>query len=201
LIVFRFLREAGGRPTHGDVVAYLRGLGMAEGHNAVVRVTLCAVRAVFDRILGWGITEGIRHVPPPPPRPVATDGQARQLCAASRDPLERRLVEVFLAHGLMPHRARMLGLRGTGDSPQEGPVVRIKAEAERDGFAGGELQFTVQREEHRDTVWLFASPGRGRPLSTRTLRRRLRSLSERCGLHVTCTALRLAVHGETLRAS
>lgn len=197
LTVIHFLEVAGGRPDHGDVVAYLDLLSESRS-NAVLRVTLCAIRAVFDRILGWGITEGIRHVPPPAPRPAATPSQVAQLQACAGSGQAGQVVDVLYELGLLPCEARLLGWRagdaGTEGSGTEERQPRFRA-ASGDGD-GREREYRVQPGEIPGTVWLFPSPGRSTALSTRTLQRRVRALGLRCGFHVTCTAIRLAARAE-----
>ena len=205
LIVFHFLDATGGRPDHADVKAYLEKLTLEGKSNAVVRVTLCAVRAVFDRILGWEITRGIAHVPPPAPRPVATQAQVNELFAARPNPTTDHLLQALYDHGLMPHQVRRLGRRddgvSAGDDEPESVLIRIRPEA--DGAAAPAervLRFEVRPKEYSGTDWLFASPCREEPLSTRTLQRRIAALATQCGLEVTCTAIRRAGHVEVLSA-
>ncbi|MCK5805761.1 MAG: hypothetical protein KAI66_23215, partial [Lentisphaeria bacterium] len=60
----------------------LRGVFPAA-ENASLRLHLCALRAVFDKMLGMEITAGIVHAPRPAPRLPATDGELallRQAC-------------------------------------------------------------------------------------------------------------------------
>jgi hypothetical protein len=111
-IVLGFLAEVNRVPWSGlgndDVRAYLAGLRLAGACNATIRLHLCALRAVFDRILGLGLTEGIAHVRRPPPRRPATEEEVLLMLAACRSPREREVVDLFYFFKLMPRDLRML---------------------------------------------------------------------------------------------
>jgi hypothetical protein len=110
-IVLGFLREANRVPWAGlsneDVRAYLAGLRLAGAGNATIRLHLCALRAVFDRILGLGLTEGIAHVRRPPPRQPATEEEVLLMLAACRSPRELEVVDLLYVGKLMPRDLRL----------------------------------------------------------------------------------------------
>jgi len=186
----RFLAFTGSgdlhRLTTDQVVSYLDALRTEGVGNATLRLHLCALRAVFDRALGIPLTAGIRHAPRPPPRPPGTFAEVETLYRACPAPCEQFTVSLLNRAKFMPSQLVMLasplpmagapGSAGTA-TPVTGPVYIpiIVADAVTDPVA-----------------WLLPSRRRVGPVSVRTLRRWVHKAATRCGLRLTCTALRLA---------
>lgn len=193
-IVRAFLDCVGSNPTWDDVNTYHQELVDTDS-RAVARVTLCALRALFDKILGWGITVGIRHAPRPRPVCPATPRQIESLFAAAESEQETQLLTVLFTYGLRSGQARMLGRRrDTGDLGRETDCLEVSL-VPRSGTEDGTaepLAFTVLQPGQPHVEWLFVTGVSSHPLSTRTLQRRIGRLAGICGFHTTCTAIRLA---------
>jgi hypothetical protein len=187
--VARFLAQVGTNDVtllrDGDVIAFLHALAAGRRSNATVRLHLCALRAVFDGFLGMRLTAGIVHVPRPPRRPVATAAQVRTLMEACATPQERLVVEKLNHDKVMPGKLVMEVVPAPSASGQ--PCAEPPSPE-----APATLPAREPLPTSKQVDWLLPSPRRPGPLSTRTLRRIVQRLAARCGLHLTCTAIRLA---------
>jgi len=192
--VARFLRAhrwtSADTLTGDDVRRHMSRLRSEGLGNGSLRLHLCAIRAVFDKILEKNITAGIVHAPRPPRRPVATEEQVTRLMAACRNDQERQIIHSLNSRGLLPGRLRSL-VRGAGDREAlaehtHGRCSRTEARAEPSVAPAGSRDGGAR---HR---WLLPSPVRQGPISLRTLQRRVERIGSICGTVLTCTAIRLA---------
>jgi len=192
--VGRFLRACKwtgtGDLTGDDVRRHLLRLRSEGLGNGSLRLHLCAIRAVFDKILEKNITAGIVHAPRPPRRPVATEEQVTRLMAACRNEEERQIIHWLNGRGLLPGRLRSL-VRGESDraapvDPSLGKRPPTEARPEPPVAPAG------SRDGDASHRWLLPSPVRHGPISLRTLQRRVERIGATCGTVLTCTAIRLA---------
>jgi hypothetical protein len=188
-ITVRFLNSSGvadpGELREWDVREHLRGLKAGGRGNATQRLHLCALRAVFDRVLGLGVTGGIGHAPRPACRPAASPGQVAAMAAACRNRRDLLLVSLLFHSGLRPAQLATLDIwqrlpedgAAMPEQPLPGTCDTVPLPEE---VVGG-------RRPSRTGSRHPAS--RGGP-SARTMRRIASRLSRQCGFHATCTAIR-----------
>ena len=193
--VFRFLRTVGPRTpeqlTHDDVKRYLQALRMTGKSNGTLRVQLCALRAVFDRLLGMRITDGIAHAPRPAPIPPARAEEVEAIMVASRrDPRDRMVVDMLNRAKLRQGTLRLLRVTEGASCLFAGGDWRA-AEAKR--TAPSIVPLVIAKDESACTGWLLTSSRRHAPISTRTIRRIVERRAAACGIRTTCTAIRKAV--------
>ncbi|MCK5802432.1 MAG: hypothetical protein KAI66_06350 [Lentisphaeria bacterium] len=162
--------------------AYLGTLAARNLGNASLRLHLCALRAVFDKMLGMEITAGIVHAPRPAPRPVATDRELALLRQACTDWHSRLVIDMLNRSGFRPGELVSLAFA---------PPVTTMDGGERVGTPSIRpvLCFAPTSAE---VDWLFPSPVRAGPMSLRTLQRRVTRLGAPLGFRITCTAVRKA---------
>lgn len=171
-----------------DIEDYLESLRERKVSNATQRLHLCALRAVFDRLLGMGLTAGIRHAPRPVPRPPATEEDMRKLLAACRNPKEQFVCHALNGLKLLPNQLCRLGAAGR-------PALFSWEKSERscvDRPFPDIVPIVVAKENSPDIGWALPSSRRPGPISTRTMRRVVERLAQSCGLRTTCTAVRMA---------
>ena len=186
----RFLAFTGSgdlhRLTTDQVVSYLDALRTEGVGNATLRLHLCALRAVFDRALGIPLTAGIRHAPRPPPRPPATVAEIGAAFRVCSTPCEQHVVVRLNRDKFMPSHLIMLA------SPDPMALASCPAGTgtTADGFA--DVPTIVAGAVTDPVAWFLPSRRRVGPVSSRTLRRWVHNVGARCGLRLTCTALRLA---------
>ena len=170
-----------------DILEYLNGLRKNGLGNGTLRLHLCALRTVFDRLLELGITVDIEHAPRPVPRRPATREEVRQLMMGCRTERERLVIDMLNRSKLRPGQLQLLAVPADGclfgeavnaDCGSNRPVEPVSLEV----FAAGT----------RGVTWLLPSLGHPGPLSTRTIRRVVERVSKSCGFRTTCTALRKA---------
>jgi len=166
-----------------DVFEYLNELRQNNLGNGALRLHLCALRTVFDRLLDLGITVDIKHAPRPAPRRPATREEVCRLMAACRNGRESLVIDMLNRSKLRVGQLRLLATPTDaclfGAANAEGGKNRPREAALLEVFATGT----------RDVSWLFPSPRRLGPLSTRTIRRVVERVSKSCGVRTTCTAL------------
>ncbi|MCK5802758.1 MAG: phage integrase N-terminal SAM-like domain-containing protein [Lentisphaeria bacterium] len=162
-----------------DVYAYLESLvGQGLG-NASLRLHLCAVRAVFDNMLGMRITAGIVHVPRPALRPAATEQELELLRRTCMDPQTRLAIDMLNRMGVRPGVLVSLALTPPTDEEQQCNDISLRLSP-----------FCFPGKARVN--WLFPSPVRPGPISLRTLQRRLARLGASLKFPITCTAIRKA---------
>lgn len=212
----RYAGERGAPPEFADfladVVATAGGAGtMPAGarrdprHRALLRTTICAVRATVDGPTGLGLTAGFRLPPRAVPVPAAPLGTVAALRAAVRDLRERLLVMLACDLGLRPGQMVRLrwrdvclprGLVHIG-GPRGGRAVVIPPACQA-GLA-------LCARGHAPGSPLFPSPlggGGGDPVTVRTLQNALRRLAIRAGVPpgTTFSCLRKACPAGALTA-
>ncbi len=174
--------------TDDDVVDYLAQLAQAGLGNASLRLHLCALRTVFDRLLDLRITVDIQHAPRPLQRPPATEQEVRLLMTACRSTRDRFVIDVLNRTKLMPGKLRLLAAP-PGASLFAG---RTGGDTQRQDQNGEPVSLAVASSETDAVAWVLPSPRGDRPLSNRTVRRIVERVSKSCGVRTTCTALRKA---------
>jgi len=170
-----------------DIEDYLESLREREVSDATQRLHLCALRSVFDKLLGMGLTAGIKHAPRPVARPPATEEDVRRLLVACRNPEERFICHALNGLKLLPHQLCRLGATGR-------PALFCWRKDEKscaDSRFSGIVPIVVTREGSPHTGWMLPSSRRPGPISTRTMRRVMGRLAQSCGLRTTCTAVRM----------
>ena len=173
-----------------DVERYLAAQKVAEKGNGTLRVQLCALRAVFDRMLGMQITAGIDHAPRPVPIPPAEPEQVKAVMVAARgNPRDRLVVDM-----LNRTKLRQGVLRLLRTPPGTCPLFTGRAveERERGCVPPHIVPLEVAEDGAAAIGWLLPSSRGRRPISTRTIRRIVGRYAARCGFSVTCTAIRKA---------
>ncbi len=190
--VARFLRSVGcpkpGELTADDVVEYLAELRRAGLGYGTQRLHLCALRAVFDRLLRLGITVGIQHAPRPAPRAPATEEEVRLLRGACRGERDRLVIDMLNQTKLRPGQLRMVAApKGALHAGRNGHRARPD-----DKQSSEPIPLGIAADERAEVAWLLPSPRRACPVSTRTIRRVVERASRLCGIRTTCTALRKA---------
>ena len=171
-----------------DIEDYLESLREREVSNATQRLHLCALRSVFDRLLGLELTSGIGHAPRPIARPPATEEDVRRLLAVCRSPEERFVCHILNGVKLLPKQLCRLGAPGH-------PALFCRKQSGKSCTGrrfSGVVPIVVDKRNSPDTGWVLPSSRRPGPISTRTMRRIVERLAHRCGLSTTCTALRMA---------
>ncbi|MCK5804530.1 MAG: phage integrase N-terminal SAM-like domain-containing protein [Lentisphaeria bacterium] len=188
--VLRFLEALGcSKLAHirdDDVLAYLDWLVDQGLGNGSLRLHLCAVRAVFDNMLGMRITAGIVHAPRPIPRPAATEQELMLLREACTDFRTRLAIDMLNRSDTRPGVLVSLALAPPADGERENSVKQIRP--------------VLCFPRGADVNWLFPSPVRPGPISLRTLQRRVTRLGNSLELRITCTAIRRAGEPATLGA-
>ena len=162
-------------------------------HLALLRTTICAVRANLDQASGLGLTAAIRLPPRAPPVPAATAATVAALRRAAGDVRERLLVMLACDLGLRP--GQMAALRW-------GDVSLPRSQVCLNGRKGGltvaipascRAGIEACRQGHAPGDFLFPSPRRGdcAAATVRTLQNVLRRLAERAGVAPASTFTRL----------
>jgi len=170
-----------------DVDDYLDHLKQRGMGNATLRLHLCAIRTVLDRLLGLDITVEIKHAPRPRPRPPATEDDMLKLLAACGNPKERFILNALNGSKALPSQLCRLGAIGHPslflwerhkDSIPDPPPCHV-------------VPLVMDKTISPETGWLLPSSRRPGPISPRTMRRIVRRVAESCGVRTTCTAVRL----------
>lgn len=166
-------------------------------HLALLRTSICAVRATIDKPMGLGLTTGVRLPPRGAPVPAASPAIVAALRAAVRDPRERLLVILACDLGLRP--GQMVKLRWRDIAVAQGLV--------HTGGIRGQLDVAIPTACHGGLVacahghtpddFLFAPPlcnAAARALTVRSLQNALGRLVRRSGVGsgITFTCLRKA---------
>ena len=172
---------------HEDVSRYLNELRQSGLANGTLRLHLCALRTVFDRLLDLGITIDIKHAPRPVARRPETRDKVCRLMAACRTKRERLVIDMLNRSKLRPGQLRLLA--APADECLFGKAANADCEK---SHLREPVPLEVFTADTRGVSWLLPSPRRLDPLSTRTIRRVVERMSKSCGFRTTCTALRKA---------
>ncbi len=184
--------------TAGTGCGVLRGRSRCDPrHLALLRTSICAVRATIDKPMGLGLTTGVRLPPRGAPVSAASPAIVAALRVAVRDPRERLLVILACDLGLRP--GQMVKLRWCDIAVARGLV--------HTGGTRGRLDVAIPTACHGGLVacahghtpddFVFALPlsnAAARPLTVRTLQNVLGRLVRRAGVGsgITFTCLRKA---------
>ncbi|MBT3380221.1 MAG: site-specific integrase [Lentisphaerae bacterium] len=170
-----------------DVLEFLDELRQSGRGNATLRLHLCALRTVFDRLLELGITADIKHAPRPLQRRPATEEEVRQLMIASPPGRDRLVIDMLNRSKLRPGQLRLLAAR-TDESLSSGTWDG----ARKKSGSPKPVPFELTPADTQGVCWLLPSARGPGPLSTRTIRRIVERVSRSRSIHATCTALRKA---------
>ena len=176
--------------THEDVESFLRKLRLAGKSNGTLRVQLCALRTVFDKVLGMHITCGIAHAPRPAPIPPADAEDVKAvMIAARRKPRDRLVVDMLNRSKLRQGTLRLLKAPAGGSS-----LFTASSRGSTGGrrVAPGIVPLEIAEDGAGALGWLLPSPARRTSISTRTIRRIVERYAAACGVSITCTAIRKA---------
>lgn len=159
-------------------------------HLALLRTTVCALRATIDRSMGLDLTAAVRLPPRPRPVPAADPGTVAVLRHAARSVRERLLIMLSCDLGLRP--GQMAGLRWGDVCLRRGLLLvsgrRGRLEVGIPACCRALLAACGRGRAPGD--FLFPSPqgGTGASATVRTLENALRRLAGRAGLAGTTFA-------------
>ncbi len=175
------------------VEAFLAGrTGQGIGSGAR-RVDLGALRTVLDRLLNLDVTRPLQYAPAPPPVEGVCREELQRLMAAAADDLDRALLLLLNVLKLRP--GQIVRLRSADFHPSE---QRLAVRPERGRRClllrlPPSLNDILLRLRNRSGrgEWLFSSGRQAdRAVTVRALQKRLDRIGVRCGVEVSCTAVR-----------
>jgi hypothetical protein len=177
----RFLAGVAAGAGHGRGVR--AGGRQDPRHLALLRTTICAVRATIDRPMGLELTASLRLPPRAQPGPASDPSTVAALRRAVRDRREKLLVILSCDMGLRP--GRMAELRWGEMSLDQGRAcLRGRAGASDIAIPAPCVPILTEcAQGHALEDFLFPSPqcGEGMPTTVRTLQNALRRLVARAG--------------------